>query len=167
MTEKSIDGLTERVQLALSAPGCERLAEWAAIGPVQRAAVEQFAQSLESDLREQLEFERGVSKQHAAEKIEMGRTIAQLQARIQELGEIARQNRSARVVQLEAQLDAAIAQSDALHAAIMNIQCNVETVYGLANEIERAVYKMGHRDARHAAAELVNAARWKTDGEQP
>ena len=46
MTEKSIDALTERVQRALSAPGCERLAEWAAIGPVQRAAVEQFAQSL-------------------------------------------------------------------------------------------------------------------------
>ena len=43
---KSIDDLTERVQLALSAPGCERLAEWAAIGPVQRASVEQFAQSL-------------------------------------------------------------------------------------------------------------------------
>ena len=130
---KSIDALTERVQLALSAPGCERLAEWAAIGPVQRAAVEQFASGLLPDEN----------------------SIAQLKARIQELGEIARQNRSVRVVQLEAQLEAALAQQDALHGAIMNIPCNVETVYGLANEIERAVYKIGHRDARHAAAELV------------
>jgi hypothetical protein len=28
---------------ALESPGCERLKEWSAIGPVQRAAVEQFA----------------------------------------------------------------------------------------------------------------------------
>ena len=30
------------VQQALEAPGCERLREWASIGPVQRAAVESF-----------------------------------------------------------------------------------------------------------------------------
>jgi hypothetical protein len=33
----------ERIKLALQAPGCERLREWASIGPVQRAAVELFA----------------------------------------------------------------------------------------------------------------------------
>lgn len=90
---KSIDGLTERVQHALSAPGCERLKEWAAIGPVQRAAVEQFAQSL-------------------------------------------------------AALDV-----DALSEAIMNLPAGyVEPDW---TQAERACYKIGHRDARHAAAELL------------
>ncbi len=31
---------------ALNAPGCERLKEWASIGPVQRAALEQFVDTL-------------------------------------------------------------------------------------------------------------------------
>lgn len=40
-----------------------------------------------------------------------------------------------------------------LHAAIMNIPCRT-TFDGMTG----AAYKEGHRDARHAAAELVNAA---------
>lgn len=31
------------INAALADPACQRLAEWAAIGPVQRAAVESFA----------------------------------------------------------------------------------------------------------------------------
>lgn len=31
-------------QMALNAPGCERLKEWVAIGPVQRAAFEEAAE---------------------------------------------------------------------------------------------------------------------------
>ena len=97
MTEKSIDALTERVQRALSAPGCERFAEWAAIGPVQRAAVEQFAQSL-----------------------------------------------------VQPALDV-----DALSEAIMNLP---PTPPGFSTGWDvYDGYKIGHRDARHAAAELVNA----------
>lgn len=37
--------LREAAQQALDAPGCERLKEWADIGPVQRAAVESFLQA--------------------------------------------------------------------------------------------------------------------------
>lgn len=44
-----------------------------------------------------------------------------------------------------------------LHARIMNLQAKASTVDGLANAIERAVYKLGHRDARHDAAELAAA----------
>jgi hypothetical protein len=36
----------DRISAALDAAGCERLREWAAIGPVQRAAVEAFADAL-------------------------------------------------------------------------------------------------------------------------
>ena len=37
-------GLAERVQAALSMPACDRLREWAAIGPAQLAAVESLAE---------------------------------------------------------------------------------------------------------------------------
>lgn len=37
-----------------------------------------------------------------------------------------------------------------LHSDIMNIPCFTE----LTNHAERMAYKIGHRDARHAAAEL-------------
>lgn len=42
-----------------------------------------------------------------------------------------------------------------LHAAIMNLPCKPEA--GWTN-IEKLTYKIGHRDARHAAAELVASA---------
>ena len=40
-----------------------------------------------------------------------------------------------------------------LHQQIMNITC----VAAFTSEAERAAYKLGHRDARHAAAEIVAA----------
>ena len=45
--------LREAAQQAMEAEGCERLREWAAIGPVQRAAVESFlAAALEQQEQE-------------------------------------------------------------------------------------------------------------------
>jgi hypothetical protein len=44
----------------------------------------------------------------------------------------------------------------ALHAAIMNIPADTSK-YGLAASNGALAYKEGHRDARHAAAELVTA----------
>lgn len=43
-----------------------------------------------------------------------------------------------------------------LHAEIMNIQCdaNDECTYKYGQEHHHTSYKLGHRDARHAAAEL-------------
>lgn len=43
-----------------------------------------------------------------------------------------------------------------LHAEIMNIQCdtNDECTYKYGQEHHHTSYKVGHRDARHAAAEL-------------
>jgi hypothetical protein len=50
MNLNSTDGVpavpADRIRAALAAPGCERLREWAAVGPVQRAAVEAFADAL-------------------------------------------------------------------------------------------------------------------------
>lgn len=43
-----------------------------------------------------------------------------------------------------------------LHAAIMNIRCDVPSQYDI--DSVRVIYKIGHRDARHAAAELVAAS---------
>lgn len=43
---------------------------------------------------------------------------------------------------------------DGLHNAIMNIRALTPTGFG---DAERKAYKEGHRDARHAAAELVAA----------
>ena len=37
---------TQALRDALAAPGCERLREWSQIGPVQRAALEEFAAAL-------------------------------------------------------------------------------------------------------------------------
>lgn len=54
--------------------------------------------------------------------------------------------------------DRAAAPSQAptdLHAAIMNLPCGTPNIPGVNSEI---AYKLGHRDARHAAAELVVAA---------
>jgi len=47
------------------------------------------------------------------------------------------------------------APPDTLHQQIMNIPCQLP--YGLMPETISQAYKLGHRDARHAAAELVIA----------
>jgi hypothetical protein len=47
------------------------------------------------------------------------------------------------------------AKQDELHAAIMNLRGDVDPDW---TQAERHMYKIGHRDARHAAAELVIAA---------
>jgi hypothetical protein len=44
---------------------------------------------------------------------------------------------------------------EALHRDIMNLPYSSSALDGLANPLERACYKFGHCDARHAAAELV------------
>jgi hypothetical protein len=52
-------------------------------------------------------------------------------------------------------------QQDDLPRAIMNLPCKVPTVEpsnGKHDAIWVGGYKMGHRDARHAAAELVSAS---------
>jgi hypothetical protein len=45
-----------------------------------------------------------------------------------------------------------------LHAAILNLPCNVPPGYPFGSELCAGVYRQGHRDARHTAAELVAAA---------
>jgi hypothetical protein len=52
-----------------------------------------------------------------------------------------------------------VAQSDAdLHAQIMNIPCG-QVPFPYRGEVdEEKAYRLGHRDARHAAAELVASA---------
>lgn len=49
------------------------------------------------------------------------------------------------------------ASRDSLHAAIMNIPCKVPAGYPFGSDLCAGVYRQGHRDARHAAAELVSA----------
>lgn len=44
-----------------------------------------------------------------------------------------------------------------LHAKIMNIQVSAEMVRAIAGQNLIAHYKLGHRDARHAAAELASS----------
>lgn len=51
---------------------------------------------------------------------------------------------------------------DALHADVMNIQVNPPGDLRAMDVLE--AYKMGHRDARHAAAELVVQAGAKRKG---
>jgi hypothetical protein len=46
------------------------------------------------------------------------------------------------------------AQPD-LHAAIMNLPCNIPDAVDMSFDFVKRAYKMGHRDARHAAAELA------------
>ena len=46
-----------------------------------------------------------------------------------------------------------------LHSDIMNIPCFTE----LTNHAERMAYKIGHRDARHSAAELSLKAEARID----
>lgn len=46
---------SDRISTALCAPGCERLYEFAAVGPVQRAAVESFADVLLPQVAEHAE----------------------------------------------------------------------------------------------------------------
>lgn len=46
--------------------------------------------------------------------------------------------------------------ADDLHAAIMNLPCEASASHFLA-KAERNAYRQGHRDARHAAAELADA----------
>jgi hypothetical protein len=50
-------------------------------------------------------------------------------------------------------------QSSDLHTAIMNIPCNKELSDFSGEPDDLVLYRKGHRDARHAAAELVAAAR--------
>ena len=38
--------MEDRIKAALASPGCERLADFYAVGPVQRAAVEAFVKAL-------------------------------------------------------------------------------------------------------------------------
>lgn len=46
-----------------------------------------------------------------------------------------------------------------LHDAIMRLQCYASSVPELRSNLDmQLAFKMGHRDARHAAAELVLAA---------
>ena len=44
---------------------------------------------------------------------------------------------------------------NSLHADIMNIQCKIPPQF---TWLMKYAYKIGHRDARHAAAELVSAS---------
>jgi len=60
----------------------------------------------------------------------------------------------AMVAALRTEASAAQEAADKLHAAIMNLQCNA----GLLRGIEAARFHAGHKQARHAAAELVLAA---------
>lgn len=48
--------MAEDLDSALQAPGCERLREWVEIGPVQRAALETFAEALAEALRPEIDF---------------------------------------------------------------------------------------------------------------
>ena len=48
-------------------------------------------------------------------------------------------------------------QADKLHAAIMNLRGNA-SFGGAPHSPEHRAYRIGHRDARHAAAELVSAS---------
>lgn len=48
-------------------------------------------------------------------------------------------------------------KADSLHAAIMNLPCDNEAT-DAEYPSQRYAYKAGHRDARHAAAELANEA---------
>lgn len=52
-----------------------------------------------------------------------------------------------------------------LHAEIMNIQCdtNDECTYKYGQDHHHTSYKIGHRDARHAAAELALKAQARID----
>jgi hypothetical protein len=47
-----------------------------------------------------------------------------------------------------------------LHGRIFNLPCTAPNAYGIN---ERLAYKLGHRDARHAAAELANAKQQPID----
>jgi hypothetical protein len=49
---------------------------------------------------------------------------------------------------------------DGLHNAIMNLPCDAKEAWG---QIAMNYYRMGHRDARHAAAELVVGAQPASD----
>lgn len=49
--------------------------------------------------------------------------------------------------------------ADTLHRDIMNLPCNVPPGYPFGSELCAGVYRQGHRDARHAAAELAIADR--------
>lgn len=50
----------------------------------------------------------------------------------------------------------ALIDAPSLHNQIMNLHCVEENMEPRGTE-ERLAYKVGHRDARHAAAELANA----------
>lgn len=52
-----------------------------------------------------------------------------------------------------------------LHSKIMNIQIDTKKLSGLASDVERAIYKIGHRDACHAAAELISESAATSDVE--
>lgn len=52
---------------------------------------------------------------------------------------------------------AAVPQAD-LHAAIMNLPCSLPEPVAMSFDFAKRAYKQGHRDARHAAAELVLSA---------
>ena len=56
---------------------------------------------------------------------------------------------------LEADAQPAVPQEHDLHNAIMNIQATPDKTAGVNFQL---AYKMGHRDARHAAAELALAS---------
>jgi hypothetical protein len=51
-----------------------------------------------------------------------------------------------------------------LHRDIMNLPCNVPSGYPFGSDLCSGVYRQGHRDARHAAAELVCAALASQEG---
>jgi hypothetical protein len=52
----------------------------------------------------------------------------------------------------------ATGRGDELHAAIMNLPCRIPFPHNGGELDEKRAYRVGHRDARHAAAELVAAA---------
>jgi hypothetical protein len=60
-------------------------------------------------------------------------------------------------------------QGKDLHAAIMRLPCNVPAGYPFGSELCVGVYKQGHRDARHAAAELAvkTPTHWRTPPPPP
>ena len=44
------------------------------------------------------------------------------------------------------------------HGRMVNIQITPESSLNLRDDTARSLYKLGHRDARHAAAEIANEA---------
>lgn len=82
------------IATALALPGCERLKEWAEIGPVQRAAVEEFAYALAAkvpaDLRGEFEALAVQLSTLTLERDEAGRYVSAVQQMLWESFQVRR-----------------------------------------------------------------------------